>query len=678
MTQRLVNDLSAYLMDPGAWLSWAVSAILGLACLGVGLGLGRRTGLLRQDASTGENVGIGLGLGLLVVASTYAAWRSGLASAFTPVLIALICAVVANRRPIWFTRPRRRSIGMGLICGAFLAGFGIVYGVTIAPSVRDGVQPMEFMDQAFYSVLGVQLQATGVESVYLPAGFGALPGLPERSWYHWGEMWLAAVALEVPGVSPMQARHAIVLPLLLLSSACTVGALAARLVASARRSEAFLFAAFGMLTIAPVPLVLGDHFDWWARPIGFTVTQYGLAFVVAAIALHAIVTSSRSGSTLGRSIAFGAIAAALVASHVLIAAMAAVAVGTSAAFQIVTDRTRMDWLRDRGVWSSVIACVIAGAATIGWGMLSGHGFASDGVLQGVPPFATAWQRSIILSAVGAGAICLGLVAAALLRRQHQRLFTVTLGASGAVIAGALIWGARLADYNSFHIYFGTVAILLTPVAVVALVVAAIHARDQGRDRLALGVILVLSVQGAIGIAATIQRLYEFGPGHYRAVPVDVLDFMRGTPGGARFAYSCVAFEEVATWDARLVSLTAHTGRTVVPMCFQADAFRLQLGQALDPMKENPWFARAPQRELYPSADARPAPEAIIRFLRANAIAYIYQDPDHQIVLVPGAQTVFRSGHVSILAVPEVVPADGSTGRSPWPATRRSAPLGPRR
>ena len=658
MTQRLVNDLSAYLMDPGAWLSWAVSAILGLACLGVGLGLGRRTGLLRQDASTGENVGIGLGLGLLVVASTYAAWRSGLASAFTPVLIALICAVVANRRPIWFTRPRRRSIGTGLLCGAFLAGIGIVYGVTIAPSVRDGVQPIEFMDEAYYSVLGIQLRATGVESVYLPAGFGALPGVPERSWYHWGEAWLAAVALEVPGVSPMLARHAIVLPLLLLSSACTVGSLAQRLVGPVRRPEAFLIAAFGMLTIAPVPLVLGDHFDWWARPIGFTITQYGLAFVVASMGLHVILTSSRSGSTLGRSIAFGAIAAALVASHVLVAAMAAVAVGTSAAVRIVTDRTRMDWLRDRGVWSSVIACVIAGAATIGWGMLSGHGFGRDGVVQGVSPFATAWQRAVVLTTVGGGAICLGLVAAGSLRQEQRRLLAVAGGVTGAVLFGALIWGARLADFNAFHIYFGTVAVLLTPVAVVALVVAAMGARDHGRRRLASALIVVLFGQGAIGIGATIQRLYEFGPGHYKPVPVEALDYIRRLPVGAKLAYSCSVQEEVAAWDARLISLTAHTGQTVVPMCFQADVFGPQLGLAPDPSKENPFFARAPQRQLYPAADSRPSSEAILGFLQANGIGYIYEDADHPNLLVSAARTLFRSGHVSILAVPEVVPADG--------------------
>ena len=44
------------------------------------------------------------------------------------------------------------------------------------PSPRDGVQPLEFMDEAYYAILGADLAETGTETMYSPSGFTRHPG----------------------------------------------------------------------------------------------------------------------------------------------------------------------------------------------------------------------------------------------------------------------------------------------------------------------------------------------------------------------------------------------------------------------------------------------------------------------------------------------------------------------
>ena len=99
----------------------------------------------------------------------------------------------------------------------------------MAPSPRDGVQPVEFMDEAFYSVLGRDLATTGSETNLLPSGFDSLPGLPAQTWYHWGELWLTAAAITLFDAEPLAARNFIVLPLLLLAAASLVGTIVRRM-----------------------------------------------------------------------------------------------------------------------------------------------------------------------------------------------------------------------------------------------------------------------------------------------------------------------------------------------------------------------------------------------------------------------------------------------------------------
>ena len=75
----------------------------------------------------------------------------------------------------------------------------LLYGSTIVQSPRDGVQPLEFNDTAYYSVLGADLAKTGTEAIHTPSGFAIIEGLPTQTWYHWGELWLASAVITVFG-----------------------------------------------------------------------------------------------------------------------------------------------------------------------------------------------------------------------------------------------------------------------------------------------------------------------------------------------------------------------------------------------------------------------------------------------------------------------------------------------
>jgi hypothetical protein len=132
----------------------------------------------------------------------------------------------------------------------------------------------------------------------------------------------------------------------------------------------------------------------------------------------------------------------------------------------------------------------------------------------------------------------------------------------------------------------------------------------------------------------------------------VLDQIRQLPQGANLAYACNSLEELgAFWDPRLASIDAHTGHRIVPMCFQADVFGALNGVQISPEVISPYFRLAPQRVIYPDASARPSPEAVATFMRANGIAYIYADAAHPNNLIPAAVEIVSSGDIHVLRMP---------------------------
>jgi hypothetical protein len=65
---------------------------------------------------------------------------------------------------------------------------------------------------------------------------------------------------------------------------------------------------------------------------------------------------------------------------------------------------------------------------------------------------------------------------------------------------------------------------------------------------------------------------------------------------------------------------------------------------------NPFFAMAPQRELYPAPAAMPTGDQVRAFLHAHGIDYVWVDPDHPNTLVPDATQVFWTGDFAVLRV----------------------------
>jgi hypothetical protein len=142
-----------------------------------------------------------------------------------------------------------------------------------------------------------------------------------------------------------------------------------------------------------------------------------------------------------------------------------------------------------------------------------------------------------------------------------------------------------------------------------------------------------------------------GPWVYHPVPLSILEVIRGLPADAKVAYACEPTAEISIWTPRLLSIDAHTGRRMIAMCFQADNLGTLIGAPRDPRVMSPFFRNAPQRELYPAADAEPSATAVAAFLAEHGIDYIYQDAVHADTLVPWAVEVVRDGESRLLQVP---------------------------
>jgi hypothetical protein len=87
------------------------------------------------------------------------------------------------------------------------------------------------------------------------------------------------------------------------------------------------------------------------------------------------------------------------------------------------------------------------------------------------------------------------------------------------------------------------------------------------------------------------------------------------------------------------------------MCFEADAIRRLNGVEGDDRVESPFFARAPQRTIYPKFDSRPSSAEVTIFLKRHGIDYIYVDPKHPNSLVSDAIPIVSIGEAQVLRIP---------------------------
>jgi hypothetical protein len=661
----LGTELAASLSDGTVWLSFVAVLIWGAITLALGVGIGRAIGLLRRNAGVAETLGIGLGLGLTVVAAVWAALRSAGQSSFTPVAVGFLVAIgwafAARRRatgvdPEGSGAPREPSVSRGswfrVLAGAglFLVLFGLVYGSTMAPSPRDGVQPLESADEAYYSVLSTVLAETGTENVFRSSGFDEIAGQPRQSWYHWGEIWLAAGVTETAPVGPTFARHYVVLPLLLLAIAALSATMFRRLTGVGSRRWQIASGAAGIL-LAPMPLILGAFFSWWARGAVFTISQYGLAAVIALLAITVFLDRPARPSWPW-SLFVGTLAASLLSAHIVV-----LLVGAAGVAGVWILRSFDHVVRTRGLLSvpvawrrAVASAAFVGVATIVWGALTGHGIAGTASSSGITPFGGFWPEAVVTTAITGGVFLTIPLAAWLSRRDPSALTWLLLASAIAIAAGAIAWGLRLPDYNNFHLFFGAILVFGTPLALVGMWVVATRLRAGGHRPLATILLMLFGFQIAIGAMAEIHRLRAFGATAENLVSVDLLASIRSLPPTARLAYSCGPRDEVAPWEPSLISIEAHSGRPMVPMCFEADVLtELNGGRASE--RGNPLFALAPQNVLYPTIDSRPEPAEVAAFLKAHGIDYIYADEGHPNALVPSAVRVASSAAATVLLIP---------------------------
>jgi len=651
MTPFLADAMAA-IGDVGVWTSIAIALLAVPVLTVIGIPIAQRTNLLdtATDGDAATTFSVGLSVGLIVVAAVWATLASGLRSVYVPVAAWLLLAIaLGSGRVSVRLKFDRRALRAGAAVAAFIVAISLLYATTIAPSPRDGEQPVGFFDAGFYSALGADLAGGGAESVYGPGAVDEMgASAPPQTWYHWGELWLAALVIDVAAISPMDARHLVVLPILVLAAVTLAGALVRRVV-SPRSTEFFLIGAACMLFLAPIPLIRDPDIEWFARSLVFGVTQYGLAVVVMLLGMHLLI-SGRFQPTTSAALVGAGLSSALIASHVGLAVVAGVGVLSAAIVMTLADRHPTDLARE---WLRPALILVASVlTTLAWGYATGHDLGGLGAMQGIGAFDGAWGRSLIGTLSGAGVVLIVPLVWLWAARGPDATRATVIGAVIATAAAAVVWGALVSDLNTFHLFFGAVLTILTPIAIVAGLSLLARARRERRvlaSTLLLAAILGQATVGAVQAGVVLRAL---APADGASTPVDVLAELRRLPDRSKVAYGCTPIENFAPWDYSLISIEAHSGVRLVPMCFMADRARRLLGRELDPSIESPFFAIAPQRSLYPNAAARPSNEAIEAFLRAHGISYIYTDATHTDPMVAAAEPLFRDGPVTVYHLPE--------------------------
>jgi hypothetical protein len=204
----------------------------------------------------------------------------------------------------------------------------------------------------------------------------------------------------------------------------------------------------------------------------------------------------------------------------------------------------------------------------------------------------------------------------------------------------------------FYLFFAGIAVLATPVAVLAVMIVWERLRSTKHTRWAAAVVVVFAIQLEIGVFGAVLRLQHFGPPAAETpIPVNMLEVIRQLPPGGKLAYSCRPLDESGFGVPQLVSIDAHTRHRVVPMCFEAELLSTLIGAKPSDQVENRFFPSAPQRAIYPDAEARPSSSAVANFLKAHGVEYIFADTRHPNTLVDNAIPMAVSGDAMVLRIP---------------------------
>jgi hypothetical protein len=672
LLQLLTAEFLITVTTSDVWLSIGLGLLFGSACWALGTWLARTVGLLRANAPAGETLAVGLAVGLMVLAAWWAAIWSGGRSSFTPVAVGFALAVVlalVARSPRSSARPGKRASDEAekhtsaararasrpvtlLAAGAFVVTIGLLYGSTMAPSPRDGVQPFEFSDEAFYAVLGRDLATSGTETNLSASGFTDLTDVPVQTWYHWAELWLASAIITVFGTAPVAARYFVVLPLVLLAAAALTGTIVRRLAGTNSR-RAYVFGVAVCLFLAPVPLIEGPFFASWAVGMVFGITVYGLGAVAALLALYCVSLLRRRSVNWTAAIFVGSVVAFMIPAHLAIALLAFGGLATVWLLRIGRSvLARRDirvlvpgWYRVSIAAGSLIL------ATIVWGIATGHGVGVSGTPI-VSPFSDSWRQSIAIVAMGAGvffAIPIALLAG---RRRWSIEQDLYLGTIALLVGGAIGWGARLGEFTMFYLFFAGIAVFAMPVAAIAVQSLWQRWRATRRTKWATALTLLCFLQLELGVPTSVIRLEAFARQHdVDPIAVSLLETIGDLPATAKLAYSCEPFGETGFAVPQLLAIDAHTSRRMVPMCFEAELLSTLIGAEPSDQVPNLAFRWAPQSQLYPLPGSRPSSAAVAFFLKEHGIEYIFVDRTHPNTLVDDAVLVASSGDTLLLRLP---------------------------
>jgi hypothetical protein len=661
---RFAVNLGAAVSDGAVWQAVAVCLLSATLVFALGYGLARLVGVLDAEAPDSEVLAVGLGVGLLASSVAWATVASGGRSAFTPPALAIVVAAVVAIRarthrkagdPAHGASQRRLKadrlplrLSTVLAAGSFVVAIGLTYASTMSLSPRNGGQPIEFTDEAYYSLLSEGVNETGLESIYWPAGI-ANTDVPSQTWYHWGEVWLGSAVISISGLPSLDARHVVVLPIILLAAVALTGSLARRL-NETRSRAAFAFGAASALFLAPVPIP-GGLFGFWARGNVFGVTMYGLALIIVLLIALGIATF-RTDWSRARTWFAAATIASLLPAHVLLAGLGAVGAAATLGIWWGTESRRGGMVAQvpPNLMRLALVTGVLLVATLGWGVVTDHRIGASGLNAAIPPFASAWSEGVLKTTLASGLFVAIPLVAWLHRKSRGALFWLCICALVIWGLSAVAWGARVGDFTMFHVFYGGIAAFATPVAAAAVVDVARRVGRSGNRVFRAALALAVIAQFELGVVTAVLRLEEFGPADVRGVPISLLQHIESLPQGAKLAYACQPQEEIAYWSPRLIGLFAHTGKAVVPMCFQAEALTDSIQHPSSQDVASVSFESAPQREIYPTAASRPSSSEVAAFLKQHGVAYIYADALHPNTLVDDAVPVMSVGEFQLLRI----------------------------
>jgi hypothetical protein len=668
--QTLADEFAITVSNAAIWQAMLIALLFAAVSFGVGVLVSRIVGLIRPGASAVETVGVGLAVGLIVLAAWWAALWSGGRSSFTPVAVAFAVAVaigalsrlrdrdapysgdLTDENGLSHANRSIRSMVAVVLCGGlFIVAAGLLNASTMAPSPRDGEQPVEFNDEAFYAILGRDLATSGTESNLTASGFSNLPGVPTQTWYHWGELWLASAVIALFGVAPVLARHIVVLPAVLLAVAMVTGVVVQR-VTRTRSRGAFLFGFFVSLLLAPIPDIGGPFFAQFATGMMFGITLYGLSAVAVVVSLYAVAVLNDRPPTWAFVLFVSTIIAFILPAHLAVAILVFVGVLGIAAFRLgVTLATERRLYLPSPVSRRVLGTTgVLVLATVAWGVATGHAMGAGGSTV-VSPFNDVWRDSVTVSVLGFGALLSVVVAIPIVFDQDRLQVNLFVGTVALLIVGAIGWGARLGDFTMFYLFYAGIAVIATPIAAVAARTLWVWMQTTGHRPVAVTLAAICIAQLGFGLATNLTHMQRLGSVAYAPVPVALLDDIRQLPADAKLAYACGAFSESSLGVPQLGTIDAHTDRRVVPLCYNAELLSSLIGATLSDDVPNLNFALAPQRMLYPNKHADPSSAAVSAFMKDHGIDYIYVDAQHPNTLVADAVPVASSGSSAVLRVP---------------------------